>query len=113
MVADSQTAELACEVANPSAEGKWLKDGQPLDFNDNVLGRVNGCVRSLVIIITKVSDVGEYTYQIASSKTSAYLKVEGKPRPARMRGWTALESETGFGFEQMCPSDPNKLNHYT
>ncbi|XP_019749859.1 titin-like [Hippocampus comes] len=76
VVADSQTAELSCEVANPSAEGKWLKDGQPLDFNDNVLGRVDGCVRSLVIVIAKAGDVGEYAYQIASSKTSAYLKVE-------------------------------------
>lgn len=78
MVADSQTAVLQCEVANPSAEGKWLKDSQPVDFNENVLSEVDGAVRRLVIIITKATDIGEYTYQVATSKTSANLKVEGR-----------------------------------
>lgn len=77
MVADSQTAELECEVANPSVEGKWLKDGQPVDYSDNVTSEVNGAVRRLVIIITKATDIGEYSYQVANSKTTATLKVEG------------------------------------
>lgn len=80
IVADSQTAVLECEVANPSAEGKWLKDGQPVDFNENTLSEVNGAVRRLVIIITKGTDIGEYTYQVATSKTSATLRVEGRSR---------------------------------
>lgn len=78
VVADSQTAVLECQVANPSAEGKWLKDGQPVDFSDNVQSEVVGAVRRLVIVITKATDIGEYTYQVATSKTSAMLKVEGK-----------------------------------
>lgn len=78
VVADSQTAVLECQVANPSAEGKWLKDGQPVDFSDNVLSEVDGAVRRLVIVITKATDIGEYTYQVATSKTTANLKVEGK-----------------------------------
>ena len=78
VVADSQTAVLECEVANPAAEGKWLKDGKSVDFNENVESEVNGTVRRLVIIITKANDIGEYTYQVANSKTSATLKVEGK-----------------------------------
>lgn len=77
VVADSQTAVLECQVANPSAEGKWLKDGQPVDFSDNVLSEVDGAVRRLVIVITKATDIGEYTYQVATSKTTATLKVEG------------------------------------
>lgn len=78
VVADSQTAVLECQVANPSAEGKWLKDGQPVDFSENVLSEVNGAVRRLVIVITKATDIGEYTYQVATSKTTASLKVEGR-----------------------------------
>lgn len=78
MVADSQTAELECEVANPSADGTWLKDGQPIDFSDNVVSEVKGAVRRLVIVITKANHIGEYTYQIATSKTSATLKVDGR-----------------------------------
>ena len=77
VVADSQTVELECEVANASVEGKWLKDGQQLDYSDNVVSEVNGAVRRLVIIISKASDIREYTYQVANSKTTASLKVEG------------------------------------
>ena len=65
-MADSQTAELECEVANPSAEGKWLKDGQPVDFSENVRSVKLGAVRRLVIVITKATDIGEYTYQVAN-----------------------------------------------
>lgn len=77
-VAESQTAEFECEVANADAEGKWLKDGQPVDLNDNTVSEVDGAVRRLVIVITRPQDVGEYTYQVANSKTSANLKVEGE-----------------------------------
>uniref|UniRef100_A0A8C1WDJ7 Ig-like domain-containing protein n=1 Tax=Cyprinus carpio TaxID=7962 RepID=A0A8C1WDJ7_CYPCA len=75
-VAESQTAELECEVANPTTEGKWLKDGHPVDFSDNIVSENNGAVRRLVIVITRPQDVGEYTYQVANSKTSGNLKVE-------------------------------------
>lgn len=77
-VAESQTAEFECEVANANTEGRWLKDGQPLDFTDNVQNVVKGAVRRLLIIITRPQDVGEYTYQVANSKTTANLRVEGE-----------------------------------
>lgn len=80
VVADSQTSVLECEVANPSADGKWLKDGHHVDFNENTMSEVNGAVRRLVIVITKPTDVGEYTYQVATSRTSATLRVEGRSR---------------------------------
>lgn len=76
-VAESQTAVLECEVASASAEGKWLKDGKPVEFNDNVRSEQIGPVRRLVIDISRPQDIGEYTYQVANSKTSANLKVEG------------------------------------
>lgn len=79
-MADSQTAVFECEVANPSAEGRWLKDGQPVDFSENILSEVNGITRRLVIVITKAADIGEYAYQVATSKTFATLKVEGRSR---------------------------------
>lgn len=83
-VAESQTAVLECEVANPITEGKWLKDGHPIDFSDNIISENKGAVRRLVIGITRPQDVGEYTYQVANSKTSGNLKVEGKFCVARL-----------------------------
>lgn len=90
-MAESQTAEFECEVANADAEGKWLKDGQLVDFNDNVVSEVNGAVRRLIIVITRPQDVGEYTYQVANSKTSANLKVEGEYPSTKLFtiGWKA------------------------
>ena len=77
-VAESQSAEFECEVANASARGKWLKDGQVVDFSDNIRSEDKGAVRRLIIVITRTQDVGEYTYQVANSKTTANLKVEGE-----------------------------------
>lgn len=76
-VAESQTAVMECEVANPASEGQWLKDGQPVVLSDNVRSEDKGAVRQLVFVITRPQDVGEYTYQVANSKTSANLRVEG------------------------------------
>lgn len=84
-VAESQTAELECEVANAKAEGKWLKEGKPVDFNENVVSEADGARRRLLIIITRPQDVGEYTYQVANSKTSANLRVEGESSPLSRR----------------------------
>lgn len=77
-VAESQTAEFECEVANANTEGKWLKEGQPVDFSENIVSEVKGAVRRLTIFITRPQDVGEYSYQVANSKTMANLRVEGK-----------------------------------
>lgn len=77
-MAESQTAVFECEVANAEAEGKWMKEGQPVDFSENVVSEVKGSVRRLTIVITRPQDVGEYSYQVANSKTTANLRVEGR-----------------------------------
>ncbi|RVE61151.1 hypothetical protein OJAV_G00167850 [Oryzias javanicus] len=100
VVADSQTAVLECQVANPSAEGKWLKDGQPVDFSDNVQSQVVGAVRRLVIVITKATDIGEYTYQVATSKTSAMLRVEAVKIKKTLKNVNVVETqEAVFSLE--------------
>ncbi|CDQ65441.1 unnamed protein product [Oncorhynchus mykiss] len=99
-VAESQTAELECDVANPTAEGKWLKDGQPVDFSDNVKHVKNGAVRRLVITITRPQDIGEYTYQVANSKTTATLRVESVKVKKTLTNQTVTETqEAEFSLE--------------
>ncbi|TMS06454.1 Titin [Larimichthys crocea] len=92
-VAESQTAELECEVANANAEGKWLKEGQPLDFSENVVSEVKGAVRRLIIAITRPQDVGEYSYQVANSKTTANLRVEAVKIKKTLRNQTVTETQ--------------------
>lgn len=76
-VAESQKAVFECEVANPDAKGQWLREGKPISFTDSIKSEAIGAKRQLIIPISKLEDIGEYTYQVATSKTSAKLKVEG------------------------------------
>ncbi|KAM6978117.1 LOW QUALITY PROTEIN: titin-like [Tautogolabrus adspersus] len=92
-VAESQTAEFECEVANANAEGRWLKEGQAVDFSENVVSEVNGAVRRLIIVITRPQDVGEYTYQVANSKTTANLRVEAVKIKKTLRNQTVTETQ--------------------
>ncbi|KAG7276491.1 hypothetical protein CRUP_033929, partial [Coryphaenoides rupestris] len=92
-VAESQTAQLECEVANARSEGRWLKEGQPVDFNDNVVSEMDGAIRRLLIIITRPQDVGEYTYQVANSKTTANLRVEAVKIKKTLRNQTVTETQ--------------------
>ncbi|KAJ0005748.1 hypothetical protein NQD34_015642 [Periophthalmus magnuspinnatus] len=92
-VAESQTAVLECEVANANAEGKWMKEGQLVGFNENVISEVDGAVRRLVIVITRPQDVGEYTYQVANSKTTANLRVEAVKIKKTLRNQTVTETQ--------------------
>lgn len=77
-VAESQRAVFECEVANPESEGQWLKNGKPLPRTDQYRAETDGVKRRLNIPATKMDDMGEYSYEIASSKTSAKLHVEGQ-----------------------------------
>lgn len=67
-----------CEVANPDSEGEWLKDGKHLPLSNNIRSESDGHKRRLIIAVTKLEDIGEYTYKVATSTTSAKLKVEGQ-----------------------------------
>ncbi|XP_051566259.1 titin-like [Myxocyprinus asiaticus] len=99
-VAESQTAMLECEVANPNSEGKWLKGGHPVDFSDNVRSEDIGAVRRLVFVITRPQDIGEYTYQVANSKTSANLRVETVKIKKTLKNQTVTETqEAAFSLE--------------
>lgn len=98
-MAESQTAQLECQVANADAEGRWLKEGQPVDFSDNVVSEVEGAVRRLTIVITRPQDVGEYSYQVANSKTTANLKVEGEWW--RSSSWESHQSCRNVGTSEI------------
>nr|XP_023657553.1 titin-like isoform X3 [Paramormyrops kingsleyae] len=92
-VAESQTAEMECEVANPSIEGKWLKDGKLLQFSNNIKSKDFGAIRKIIIVISRPQDIGEYTYQVANSKTTANLKVEAVKIKKTLKNQTITETQ--------------------
>ncbi|RLW00977.1 hypothetical protein DV515_00008307, partial [Chloebia gouldiae] len=103
-VAESQTAVFECEVANPESEGQWLQNGRPLATTDQYRAESDGVKRRLVIPATKLEDMGEYSYEIASSKTSAKLKVEAVKIKKTLKNLTVTESqEAVFSVELTHP----------
>ncbi|XP_024059815.1 titin isoform X2 [Terrapene carolina triunguis] len=92
-VAESQEAVFECEVANPDSDGQWLKDGKPLSMTDHLRSESDGLKRRLNIPVTKLDDMGEYTYKVASSKTSAKLKVEAVKIKKTLKNLTVTETQ--------------------
>ncbi|XP_076785058.1 titin isoform X2 [Arvicanthis niloticus] len=92
-VAESQEAVFECEVANPESEGEWLKDGKHLALSNNFRSESDGHKRRLIIVAAKLDDVGEYTYKVATSKTSAKLKVEAVKIKKTLRNLTVTETQ--------------------
>ncbi|XP_045336328.1 titin isoform X4 [Leopardus geoffroyi] len=92
-VAESQEAVFECEVANPDAEGEWLKDGKHLPLSNNIRSESDDHKRRLIIAATKLDDMGEYTYKVATSKTSAKLKVEAVKIKKTLKNLTVTETQ--------------------
>uniref|UniRef100_A0A8C7AMG1 Ig-like domain-containing protein n=1 Tax=Neovison vison TaxID=452646 RepID=A0A8C7AMG1_NEOVI len=92
-VAESQEAIFECEVANPDSEGEWLKDGKHLPLSNNIRSESDGHKRRLIIAATKLDDIGEYTYKVATSKTSAKLKVEAVKIKKTLKNLTVTETQ--------------------
>ncbi|OXB61722.1 hypothetical protein ASZ78_002723 [Callipepla squamata] len=103
-VAESQRAVFECEVANPESEGQWLKNGKPLPMTDQYRAETDGVKRRLNIPATKMDDMGEYSYEIASSKTSAKLNVEAVKIKKTLKNLTVTETqEAVFSVELSHP----------
>ncbi|NXI37962.1 TITIN protein, partial [Galbula dea] len=103
-VAESQAAVFECEVANPESDGQWLKNGRPLPITDQYRAESDGVKRRLNIPVTKLDDMGEYSYEIASSKTSAKLKVEAVKIKKTLKNLTVTETqEAVFSVELSHP----------
>ncbi|XP_054418510.1 titin isoform X1 [Pteronotus mesoamericanus] len=92
-VAESQAAVFECEVANPDSEGEWLKDGKHLPRSNDIKIESDGRKRRLIIAASKLDDIGEYTYKVATSKTSAKLKVEAVKIKKTLKNLTVTETQ--------------------
>ncbi|XP_011828832.1 PREDICTED: titin-like, partial [Mandrillus leucophaeus] len=92
-VAESQEAVFECEVANPDSKGEWLRDGKHLPLTNNIRSESDGHKRRLIIAATKLDDIGEYTYKVATSKTSAKLKVEAVKIKKTLKNLTVTETQ--------------------
>ncbi|KAL4656703.1 hypothetical protein GN956_G3811 [Arapaima gigas] len=67
---------LMCELSKPAAEVKWFKDGKEISPSKNVLIKSDGKKRILTVKKAEKANIGEYTCDCGSDKTSAKLNIE-------------------------------------
>lgn len=68
---------LSCELSKSTAEVKWFKDGNEIFPSKNILFQSDGKKRMLVIKKAAKSNVGAYTCDCGTDKTTADLNIEG------------------------------------
>lgn len=81
---------LSCELSKAVGEVKWFKDGSEIYPSKNILFQSDGKKRLLVIKKAAKSNVGAYTCDCGTDKTTADLNIEGNvcgdPAPSPARG---------------------------
>ncbi|XP_070570382.1 muscle M-line assembly protein unc-89-like [Ptychodera flava] len=95
-VAETDTAELTCEVTDEQASVTWLKDGKVIEPDDDrFVVKVEGRRRSLIVKDTTIHDEAEYTCQLGDLQTAAELLVEElKPVKAKVTIVEGLEDQS-------------------
>lgn len=76
---EKDEAILSCELSKAAGEVKWFKDGNEIFPSKNVLLQSDGRKRLLIIKKTAKSNVGSYTCDCGTDKTTADLNIEGNP----------------------------------
>ncbi|XP_041100613.1 obscurin isoform X14 [Polyodon spathula] len=75
-----ETVVLACEVAQSSAKGKWIRKGQEVKQSKDVVVETEGTTRRLVLKTAKASDSGTYTYKLPEDEITFNVNVK-EPEP--------------------------------
>lgn len=68
---------LSCELSKAVTDVKWFKDGNEIFPSKNVLFQAEGKKRVLIIKKAAKSNMGTYTCDCGTDKTSADLNIEG------------------------------------
>lgn len=94
---EKDEAILSCELSKAAGEVKWFKDGNEIFPSKNVLLQSDGRKRLLVIKKTAKNNVGSYTCDCGTDKTTADLNIEGNPHggPGRCPKSPVRTAESG------------------
>lgn len=74
---EKDEVKLVCELSKAAADVKWFKDGQEITPSKNIAISTDGKKRILMVRKAEKANIGEYTCDCGSDKTTANLKIEG------------------------------------
>ncbi|GAA6066201.1 titin isoform X1, partial [Tachysurus ichikawai] len=69
---------LMCELSKPSAEVKWFKDGKEITPSKNIIIKADGKKRTLTVKRADKGNIGQYTCDCGTDKTTAKLNIEDR-----------------------------------
>lgn len=72
--------KLVCELSKAIADVKWLKDGKEITPSKNIAISTDGKKRILLVRKAEKANIGEYSCDCGSDRTTAKLNIEGKTR---------------------------------
>uniref|UniRef100_A0AAY5K7F1 non-specific serine/threonine protein kinase n=1 Tax=Esox lucius TaxID=8010 RepID=A0AAY5K7F1_ESOLU len=75
-VTEKDELVMVCELSKPNAEVKWFKGNQQITTSKNVVIKADGKRRMLIIKKTEKANIGEYTCDCVSDKTTANVNIE-------------------------------------
>merc|ERR1711964_51532 len=73
---EKDEVSLVCELSKSSGEVKWYKDGKEIFPSKNIAIKTDGKKRILTIKTADRSNIGSYTCDCGSDKTTADLNIE-------------------------------------
>lgn len=74
---EKDEVKLMCELSKAVADVKWFKDGKELTPSKNIAIITDGRKRILTVRKAEKVNIGEYTCDCGSDKTTAKLNIEG------------------------------------
>ncbi|NXX97424.1 OBSL1 protein, partial [Centropus bengalensis] len=75
---------LACELSQPDATVRWLRDGQEVQPGERVHIKACGVLRQLTVLAAQPSDSGRYICDAASDRVVTSVEVSGEQAPVRI-----------------------------
>lgn len=76
---EKDEVRLVCELSKAIADVKWFKDGKEITPSKNIAISTDGKKRMLMVRKAEKTNIGEYTCDCGSDKTTANLNIEGNP----------------------------------
>lgn len=86
--------KLRCELSKAIGDVKWFKDGKELTPSKNITITTDGKKRVLIVRKAEKANIGEYTCDCSSDKTTAKLNIEGICQHPGGRGLSQLRTCT-------------------
>lgn len=74
---EKDEVKLVCELSKAIADVKWFKDGKEITPSKNIAISTDGKKRILMVRKAEKANIGEYTCDCGSDKTTANLNIEG------------------------------------